>query len=756
MMSEHDYVEVALPVPLRQSFTYKLDGALKETIASGSRVAVPFNRRKLSGFVVGFAEAPPPNVSRVLKVAGLLDAEPVFDAELLGFLEQAARYYFHPLGEVLRAAAPALPTGAMKKLVSDGFLESGQRLPGRKVHRPKTLSIRRSDKDVAGHRLGARQKQVLALVEQHETITLEGLRPTVKSARSVVLGLRDKGLVAVDEVDRVDDRFFQQPVSLDTPPTLTPPQSVAVDSIVARLGQGGAFLLHGVTGSGKTEVYLRAIKEATTRGYGVIVLVPEIALTPQLVHRFRARFGDQIAVMHSGLKERQRDEAWRALRSGEIKIAIGARSALFAPVHNLGLIVVDEEHDPSFKQEEGFRYHARDMALLRGDRADAVCVLGSATPSVESFYAATQGKYTLVTLPARATGQSMPPVEIVDLRRQTSGPAGTRLLSGPLVNHLRDCVANQNQAILFLNRRGFAPSLRCPSCGVVAQCPACSVALTEHRALGRLRCHYCDFSTPVSTTCSDCGAPDLQRLGLGTEQLAATLSEAHPQWRVARLDRDTATTEGIEEVLGRVRDGEVDVLVGTQMVTKGHDVAGVTLVGAVLADQSLAFPDFRATERTFQLLTQVAGRAGRGSRPGRVVFQTYQPTHFAVRAASAHDFEAFYAAEIEARSEVGYPPFGRLVAVRVDAGSQNAAQRTATELARKARQYASAHDLAVAVLGPAPAPLARLRGRFRYRVMLRSSNLKSLRATAAQLAAAIDAGVSPSRATLDVDPVSML
>ncbi|MDH3729437.1 MAG: primosomal protein N', partial [Myxococcales bacterium] len=509
----------------------------------------------------------------------------------------------------------------------------------------------------------------------------------------------------------------------------------------------------GVTGSGKTEVYLRAIDEVRKGGRGAMLLVPEIALTPQLVGRFRARFGDEIAVLHSGLTARQRDDAWQALRRGHVRVAIGARSALFAPVVDLGMIVVDEEHDPSFKQDDGFRYHARDMALLRAQYAEAVCVLGSATPSMETYHRATEGKMRLLSLPTRATGQRLPEVEIVDLRRHGHGPTGHPLLSGPLHRGLSECLESGYQAILFLNRRGFSPSVRCVSCGAVAECPACSVALTEHRRQSALRCHYCDFQRAVAVPCVACGGLEYHRLGIGTEQLEQAITEGFSKAKVARLDRDTATGAGVEEVLDRLRDGEVDVMVGTQMVTKGHDIARVTLVGVVLADHSLAFPDFRASERTFQLLAQVAGRAGRADTPGKVILQTYQPDHPAVRLAAQHDYESFYATEIRARREVGYPPFTRLVTARIHAGAEADARRAAQALATTARRLDAARDGIVEVLGPAPAPLARLRGRYHYRLLLKSSDRKALRAVAAQLAVQIDEGLAPARASLDIDPL---
>ena len=713
-----------------------------------------FSRRKLAGFVVGGRDELPDGVTRALSVAGLLDPEPVFTPELLRFLEQAAKYYMHPLGEVLRAAAPALPTGAMRRLRADGFLEAEESLPGQRVARQTTWEITATGRDAEGIRLGTRQRRLMDRLKLGP-VSLDDLRADLGDPRAVVRSLADKGLVSFEEVEAIRDPFFRTPVDRDRPPEPSAAQRLALDAIGGAIDEktGEAFLLHGVTGSGKTEVYLRAIDRARAAGLGALLLVPEIALTPQLVARFRARFGDEIAVLHSGLTMRRRDDAWQALRRGRVQVAIGARSALFAPVSDLGLIVVDEEHDPSFKQDEGFRYHARDMALLRAKYAGSVCVLGSATPSIETYHRATKGRIRLLSLPTRATGATLPEVEIVDLRRHRQGPTGHPLLSGPLHSALQACLAGGHQAILFLNRRGFSPSVRCVACGEIATCPACSVALTEHRGQGTLRCHYCDFHRAAAAPCVSCGAQDYQRLGVGTEQLERALAECFPKAKIARLDRDTASADGVEAVLDRLRDGEVDVLVGTQMVTKGHDIPRVTLVGVVLADQSLAFPDFRASERTFQLLAQVAGRAGRADRPGKVVLQTFQPEHPAVRLAAQHDYERFYAEEIKSRKEVGYPPFSRLVSVRVHAGAEAEARRATQALADTAHRHVAVREGAVQVLGPAPAPLSRLRGRYHYRLLLKSPDRKLLRQVTALLAARIDQGLPPAHATLDLDPL---
>jgi primosomal protein N' (replication factor Y) len=487
-------------------------------------------------------------------------------------------------------------------------------------------------------------------------------------------------------------------------------------------------------------------------------MVPEIALTPQLVARFRARFGDDLAVLHSGLSDADRHAMWMLLRRGEVKVAIGARSALFAPVPDLGLVIVDEEHDPSFKQEEGVRYHARDMALLRAHRARAAVVLGSATPSLESVELVRRGKLVELELPDRAVAEaSLPAVSIVDLRRIGAGPTGDRLLSLPLHRAMEETLRAGEQAILFLNRRGFAPSVVCDACGAIETCPSCSVALTYHKGRGAgLRCHYCDYRAPLPDRCSACGASALELEGLGTERLEATVAAAFPDARVARLDRDVAGGARAEAVLDRMRAGEIDILVGTQMVTKGHDLPRVTLVGVVNADAALSLPDVRAAERGFSLLVQVAGRAGRRDRPGRVLIQTRTTDHPAIQLAARHDVRAFWDHELRDRREVGYPPFCRLALLRIDAADEDLGRAAAGKLAAQARTSPDALARRVDVLGPSAAPLARLRGRYRFRVMLRAKDRAPLRAVLTAVRAAMDKLDRRVRAVIDVDPVAML
>jgi primosomal protein N' (replication factor Y) len=575
------------------------------------------------------------------------------------------------------------------------------------------------------------------------------------NARPALKRLEASGQVVFEERAVEADPFFSQPLPADTAPELTPAQRAALDRIENALSEGGAksFLLQGVTGSGKTEVYLRTVGRVAQAGGGCIVLVPEIALTPQLVSRFRARLGDDIAVLHSGLTESERHQMWRLLRGGKVRIAIGARSALFAPVQNLALICVDEEHDGSFKQEEGVRYNARDMALLRAYRAGALCLLGSATPSVTSEALVRKQKLERLVLPDRAhRAARLPKVEIVDLRRVGAGPSGHRLLSLTLHRALERTLDAKEQAILFLNRRGFAPTLLCAACGQLSECPNCAVSLTLHRRGGEvLRCHYCDYAIPVPTRCPSCQSDRLSEEGAGTERIEAALSETFPNARIGRLDRDVAAGAKSERILNQMRARELDVLVGTQMVTKGHDLPEVTLVGVLNADSALSLPDFRAAERTFQLLVQVAGRAGRGDRPGNVLIQTYQPDHPAIVLAARHDVAAFLDRELDARRELRYPPFSRLALVRVDAVDEREAERAAAFLADLAGR-ACKHE--ADILGPAPAPLIRLRNRFRYRFMVRSATRAPLRAALLAVARAPDN--RRVRVAIDVDPMSML
>jgi primosomal protein N' (replication factor Y) len=535
------------------------------------------------------------------------------------------------------------------------------------------------------------------------------------------------------------------------PRTPTVAQAEACGAVVAAVDSGGyhPFLLHGVTGSGKTEVYLTAIARALELGKSAVVLVPEIGLTPQLVQRFRERFGNLVAVLHSGTSRGERAREWHRLRNGVARVAIGVRAAVFAPVDHLGLIVVDEEHDPSFKQEDRLCYHARDMAVARAKLSGCSVVLGSATPSLESFSNAEAGRYRKLTLPTRVDDRVMPVVELVDLCGPVQG-----ILREPLLLALGETLQRGEQSILFLNRRGHSGSLCCKSCGHVESCPHCSVSLTQHLARRRLLCHYCGLTRAIPEHCPQCRGP-LTPLGVGTEKVEEEVVRLFPTARVARLDSDVGSAARVARTLRNFRDRKIDVLVGTQVVAKGHDFPFVTLVGVVLADTGLTLPDFRAAERSFQLLVQVAGRAGRGDAPGRVLIQTYHPDHPALVHAGTHDYLAFAEGELQRRRAQGWPPYGRLCAVRIDAVNPQAAERAARHLGKVAGRKLIERKLRAAVLGPALAPLERLRGRTRWQLLLRAPTHQALRElTVALQEASTDLG--PVRVVFDVDPVSMM
>lgn len=752
------FASVAIGIPRRELFTYSVPEALREVAQRGSRVLVHFNRRKEAGVIVALSDELPPELegTKILPILEALDSDPYFTDELLSFIEEAARYYFHPLGEVLKSFSPPVRRDQIASLKREGLLGEGEQLRGVKARSQERDYVVIRD-EVGRRKLGAAQARVMQalLAAGGEADALVLMRET-GATRATLRRLEEMGLLSQERRLRPADPFFAEEVARDVPPELTAEQSEAVEAIRAAIrGRSEAFLLKGVTGSGKTEVYLRAIEEARRQDKGAVLLVPEISLTPQLVGRFRARFGDGLAVLHSGLDASAREAAMRALRAGEIHVAIGARSALFSPIQNLGLIIVDEEHDSSFKQEEGFRYQARDMALLRAHRAGAVAILGSATPSFESMFGAERGRLRLLTLSERATGAKLPSVEIVDLRRYPMGRDGEKLISYPLAEALRGCLDEGGQAIVFLNRRGYLPALRCEQCGAPEECPSCSVAMTAHKSEGRLRCHYCDHSLPIRLRCTLCGADALTSFSLGTEKLEEALSSQLSGARIARLDRDVVSHRSVERILSDFRAHRYDILVGTQMVTKGHDIPNVTVVGVVLADQSLSFSDFRASERTFQLLSQVAGRAGRGERAGRVLIQTYQPENDAIVCAARHDFDGFYAKAIGERRDPAYPPFAHLALLRVDAADEALAERESSRLAALLGTHPALREERVELLGPAPAQLKKLRNRHRYQIFLRSGERGPLRRVLGDLVPRIER-LRRVRVSLDVDPHSML
>ncbi|MCI0434864.1 MAG: primosomal protein N' [Gemmatimonadetes bacterium] len=750
-------VEVALPVPVARTFTYE---TASDAARPGMRVRVPFAGRRLVGWVVGPGRDE--SLRELRAIERVLDDEPVLDATMLRLCRWIASYYLAPLGVVLRAALPAV--------LSDRARTSPPVKTERMLRLIAELPSLTRREEVFGR--SHRQRECFEYLESvNGSARIADLTGRHGYSTSVIRGLVDRGLAEHVEWPVLRDPFAD--VAVDPAPihTLTPAQAEAVsrvcDAAHSTRNNGAEsrtrpFLLFGVTGSGKTQVYIELLHEVVGRqGRGAIVLVPEIALTPQTVARFRAHFGDDVAVLHSALSDGERYDAWRALRSGARRIAIGARSAVFAPVRDLGAIVLDEEHESSYKQGEAPRYNAREVAIVRAQLAGAVCVLGSATPALETWRNASTGKFVLLELRERAAGQPLPPVRVIDLRRRDkAGDRSSRILSPPLVAAVSERLARQDQIILLLNRRGYATFVQCRSCGYVFRCRDCNVSLTWHRARRRLVCHYCFREEATPVTCSSCGSADLAFLGVGTEQVEREVADTFPGARIARMDVDTTSARwSHHEILDRVGRREVDILLGTQMIAKGLDFPGVTLVGVVNADVAMNLPDFRATERTFQLLTQVAGRAGRGLAGGEVLIQTSLPDHYAIRNAVQHDYRAFADREIEERLAARYPPHTRMTNAVLSGLDERAVQDAVEAAADRTREMLREQGIGDVVLtGPAPCPIDRIRGRWRWHFLLRSERARPL-ATIGRLLQSrhtVAAGRAELRLVLDRDPVTLL
>ena len=752
-------IEVALPLPLFRTFTYAVDREFTNPVVAGSRVVVPLRGGKEVGICLGPAE--PGRMKATPKpILDVPDAEPVFDAARLAVCRWISDYYVTPLGVVLRSALPALLTGA-----------SAPR-PSQKTRRVAAIA-RDLPSLLLRERAFARAPQQRALFDLIESLggsaPVELLLERLGCSSSVLKGLVARGFVTISTEVVARDPFAAR--SLDgTRHDPTPAQRAAIDALAAG-SPGEVFLLHGITGSGKTLVYIELLRRIVSQqGRTAIVLVPEIALTPQTVDRFRSVFGDDVAVLHSALSDGERYDAWLALRRGERRIAVGARSAIFAPLGNVGAIIVDEEHESSYTQGEAPRYHAREVAIMRAREEGALVVLGSATPSLESWVNAMSGKFTLLSLPERVGGGKLPEIEVIDLRRPDAGQEPVRAtdrvapgLGGgtiaPELEHaLAERLARREQSILLLNRRGYAAFVQCRDCGDVATCPDCSITLTYHRTPESLVCHYCLHKEPPQPRCARCGGATMRQRGMGTQQVERIIAERFPGARIARMDVDTTSGKWAHaEILDRVGSGEVDILLGTQMIAKGLDFPNVTLVGVIDADVGINLPDFRASERCFQLLSQVAGRAGRGPKGGRVLIQTRVPTHHAVRCAVAHDYHGFVREEAQGREHPVYPPFNRLANI-VFSGTVEAA--TATLAIRGAdwiRALLAERASAVTLIGPAPCPVQRIKTRWRWHVLLKSEQSGELTRVIRYFLERFEVPKSAQlRATVDRDPVALL
>jgi primosomal protein N' (replication factor Y) len=716
------FVEVAVNVPVDQVFVYALPPEMAAGAVPGRRVRVPFGKgnRREAGYLVGARDDLPKGLkeSQVKPLEALLDDGPLLDAGLLDMGRFVSRWYASSLGEALDAALPA----AVKR---EG---RGQRLPVAVLR--GTPEETRAAAAAMAPKQAKRARILLALVENGGRMPVRELCRVTHASRSPVDSLAKLGHLVVERPRSEPDPFASRGEVVPVPaPVPTPAQRDAVAAVTGAMeaARFEVFLLLGITGSGKTEVYLRALEETVRLGRQGIVLVPEIALTPQTVDRFRARV-PRIAVLHSALTDAERHSQWKRIRRGEADGVIGPRSAVFAPVPRLGLLVLDEEHEPTFKQQNAPRYHARDAGIWRAREAGAVVVLGSATPSLESYRNALEGKYRLLRLPERAGGGSLPPVEVVDMLREREEAGRPVFLSRRLEQLVDEALRGGQQSLLFLNRRGYATAVSCGRCGHRVDCKGCGVPYTWHRRLGMGLCHYCGGETAVGDACPGCGVGGLHRRGFGTEKVEESLRARWPGARIARMDSDTMKGRAAyEKVLDAFRRRELDLLVGTQMIAKGLDFPEVTVVGVLNADLSLSLPDFRAGERTFQLLAQVAGRAGRAEKAGRVVVQTTLPDNPAVARAAKHDYEGWAAGEIEERRGLGYPPFGRLL--RAVASSPVDAR--AREIATEAADAACAAVPGAEVLGPAPAPMPRVQDRWRWHFLLKAKDPRDLARAAA-------------------------
>jgi primosomal protein N' (replication factor Y) (superfamily II helicase) len=730
-------------------FTYAIPPALQGRLAAGQWVKVPFGPRSLVGLYVGPVDRPPEGIN-LKPITGTLPDIPPIPAPLVELARWTADRYLSTFPSALRLL---LPAEARRQEV-------------------RTLKIThyslQLEEPVAVEIIGAIRKKApkqAALLEH--LLAHEGHAPLpalvdrfgdgIRGAIKVAL---EKGWIAAAQSQKRRDPFAGERVAAQAPPVLTPEQHDALASILQEMMAPPMFrqpvLIHGVTGSGKTELYLRAITEVEGQGKQAICLVPEIALTPQMIGRFRARFGTAVAVLHSALSAGEKFDEWQRIRRGEVSIVVGARSAVFAPFDNVGIIIIDEEHEHSYKQESPAPcYHAREVAEERCRLEGATLVLGSATPALESFHKAQSGYYRLVSMLHRVDIRPMPAVTLVDMREELRD-GNKSIFSRGLQEALDQTMAAGEQAILFLNRRGYNTFIMCRSCGEAVQCPNCAVAMTYHLGDDHLACHYCESQRRVPTICPNCQSKQIRHMGAGTERVEEELHKLYPRIRVARMDVDTTQRKGSHAtILKAFGDRQVDVLVGTQMIAKGLDFPEVTLVGVVLADTSLNLPDFRAAERTFQLVTQVAGRAGRGLKPGRVLVQTYQPDHYSLLASREHDYQSFYDQEIQFRQQQDYPPFAHLVNMVLSGEEEEKVQAAARSVADLLQDGGFTGD----ILGPAPAPLAKLRGQFRYHVMLKGHDVARMTTEVRHAFAAAKGRwrkAKDIKLSVDVGPLSIL
>jgi primosomal protein N' (replication factor Y) (superfamily II helicase) len=737
-----------LPVPLRRVFTYRVPESIEIHIKPGARVIVPFGKRNLTGYVVGLHDGLPADLaideSKIRDVVEIIDDEPMITPEILKLTQWTADYYASFWGETLKAALPA-----------------GINTDKVRPKRRKAVRLLREESEADEKPLTEQQQRIIDLLRSSggEMLFTDVLEQADVAA-SPINTLVKRGLLEIYIEDVLRDPLGQANFPSLVSLTLTDEQRAALDEIAAALKNDNtykAFLLHGVTGSGKTEVYIRAMQIALDQARSALMLVPEIALTPLFSRRLRAVFGSDVAILHSSLSPGERFDEWRRIRRGDARIAIGTRSAVFAPLENIGLIIVDEEHDTSYRQHESPFYNARDVAVMRANLAGAVVVLGSATPAMESFYNAKKGKYTYLRLPVRIGDLGLADAQLIDMREVFKRAGGKDVaLSPELLEAIDHTYHHGEQSIILLNRRGFSQFVLCRTCGETIKCINCDITLTFHRRDGKLLCHYCNYNVKSPRVCPRCESEYLYFVGEGTENIEAQLHKKFPAMRIARVDRDTMAHKGeIDDVLLKFAAGHLDMLVGTQMVAKGHDFPNVTLVGVISVDIGLGLPDLRSAERTFQLITQVAGRSGRGSRAGRVLIQTYYPEHYALQHAVRQDYEGFYAEEIRYRERLAYPPFFVLASIMIRHRDHGEAMKNANILRRALDAANTAKRCRI--LGPAPASISRLKNEYRIQLIVKGMSRRALRETLdIALSDAEAKGADMRGIYVEIDPVNLM
>ncbi|MFH2219807.1 MAG: primosomal protein N' [Pseudomonadota bacterium] len=813
MKSILPYIEVAVALPVFQTFTYQVPEHLGQYATAGKRILVPFGARTVTGYHLGSSGQT--DQKEIKKIYDVLDETPLFPSSMIPFFRWIADYYMHPIGDVIKCALPgginyydlvtlditeegekaisndslapfeaellqrlkpgpcglkALNNGLDKKVPNSliqtlerrGLIASKRELKGGSTRQKMERYVSLAGLAVPMEKLSDTRKNIIDAIRREGEISVRELRDSVPSAARHIKPLAAAGYISIEEKQVYRDPFGE-PIESDSAPVLTGDQKQVVSKIVGLLGKGfSSCLLAGVTGSGKTEVYMHLASEVIKRGNSVLVLVPEIALISQMERRFRARFGECIAVLHSGLSAGERYDQWMRIVHKEAAIAIGARSAIFAPFADLGIIIVDEEHDTSYKQETGLRYNARDLSAVRAKLHGGLVLLGSATPSIQSYYNVTIHKSFEATLLNRIEERPLPEITVVDLCKSRDIRGIGRYITPELLGAMKETLERGEQTILFLNRRGFASFPVCEACGQTVTCKNCDISLTLHREANVYRCHYCSFVRPSTSPCLSCGSSDIKLLGLGTEKVEAAVTALFPDARVARMDRDTTVRKGsILRILKGLRNETIDILVGTQMVAKGHDFPNITLVGIICADLTLSFPDFRAGERTFQVLAQVSGRAGRGNIPGRVILQTYNPNHFSILSAKDQDFKRFYTEEIAFRKVLGYPPFSRMIQLKISGKDKETTRHHAQKIGGlcHALKADRRHDFTtVEILGPIEASLPRIAKHFRWQILFKGFSVGALHRFVHRLFIE-NTGMLNNRhvkVALDVDPYFMM